>query len=102
VASTQRKNELNELIVTPSVSTITSYKGALAVDELTITPGFVDDRFSGVWVAITGRHEYEILTPLLQAVLGGSCSADEGGNRGIFINACNHFPITKTTIYRVE
>ena len=102
VPSTQRKNELNELVVSPSVSTISATnEDGLIVEELTITPGFVDDRFSGMWVSITGRHEYKILTPLLQAVLGGACDS-EHGNQGVFINACNYFPITKTTIYRVE
>lgn len=87
--------------VTPSNFKIsTSNDDGIIDNTVIIVPGTPGERFSGSWLSVTGKHEYKILTPLLQAVLGGSC--DTGGNKGIFINTCNYFPITKTVVYRVE
>lgn len=95
-------NELQELIINPSVFTIraTNINDDVYLNTLTVVPGQVTDRYSGSWVSVTGKHEYKILTPLLQAVLGGAC--DTGTNKGVFVSTCNYFPILKSSIYRVE
>ena len=99
--TSQQIDPLGQRVVNPSVFKIESKNvDDLTVDTLTIVPGQVVDRYSGSWVSVTGKHEYKILTPLLQAVLGGAC--DTGANKGVFLTSCNYFPILKSTIYRVE
>ena len=96
----ERKRVDGALVVTPSVFQVSHESEGNILNQLVIVPGVVTDRYSGSWVSVSAKHEYKILTPLLQAVLGGSC--DTGGNTGVFIDICNYFPISKTTVYRVE
>lgn len=69
------------------------------LNTIEVVPGAVSDRFSSAWVMVGAKHEYRILTPVLQAVLSGKCDT---GKKGVFLNYCNYFPITKTSVYRVE
>ena len=71
----------------------------VTVNEIEVVPGAVADRFSTSWVMVGAKHQYKILTPVLQAVLSGKCESDK---KGVFLHYCNYFPIAKTSVYRVE
>lgn len=92
-----------ETTVTPSrlsVNTVPDEeKNNLITDHIEIIPGEVYDRFSSSWVMVGTKHQYKILTPVLQAVLSGKC---ESGVKGSFLDFCEYFPISKTAVFRVE
>lgn len=92
-----------ETTVTPSrlsVNTVPDEeKNNLITDHIEIIPGEVYDRFSSSWVMVGAKHQYKILTPVLQAVLSGKC---ETGTKGSFLDFCEYFPISKTAVFRVE
>lgn len=104
MVSTTERNPTDGNIVTTTENSRLRVVGrptadGLTLDEIEVVPGAVADRFSSSWVMVGAKHQYKILTPVLQAVLSGKC---DSGVKGVFLKYCNYFPIAKTSVYRVE